>query len=122
MPADGPDHDILIHTPRAVIKEAGSGGIQMKYDELNDFRESIDNIDAALVFLLAERFRVTGKVGNYKKKNNLPSRDAARENRQVARLNELSGTSGMDRGFLKKIFRLITDEVVRRHDSIRDNT
>ena len=90
--------------------------------QLDDYRSSIDNIDAALVFLLAERFRVTEKVGLYKKNNSLPSRDSARESRQIARLNELSVSSGMNRDFLERFFKLITDEVVRRHDEIREES
>jgi hypothetical protein len=39
----------------------------MKVDEtLKRYRESIDNIDAALVFMLAERFKITQAVGAYK--------------------------------------------------------
>ena len=52
----------------------------MDHDEaLDGFRSSIDNIDAALVHLLAERFKVTKAVGRYKAAAGLPPADPARE-------------------------------------------
>ena len=43
--------------------------------ELLDLRRSIDNIDAALVYLLAERFRCTQQVGHLKAQTGLPPAD-----------------------------------------------
>ena len=47
--------------------------------ELARLRGSIDNIDAALVYLLAERFKCTQAVGELKARLNLPPADPARE-------------------------------------------
>ena len=44
-----------------------------------DLRSSIDNIDAALILLLAERFKVTKAVGEYKAAAGLPPADPDRE-------------------------------------------
>ena len=44
-------------------------------------RSSIDNIDAALVFMLAERFKITQAVGEYKATHALPPADPTRETR-----------------------------------------
>ncbi|MEP6011930.1 MAG: chorismate mutase, partial [Parasphingorhabdus sp.] len=55
-------------------------------EKLNQYRESINNIDAALVFMLAERFKVTQAVGEYKAKNKLPPADGNREREQITRL------------------------------------
>ena len=46
---------------------------------LAGFRKSIDNIDAALIHMLAERFRITQAVGEYKAKVTLPPADPNRE-------------------------------------------
>ena len=54
------------------------------------FRKSIDNIDAALIHMLAERFRITQAVGEYKAKVTLPPADPDREARQIARLRKLA--------------------------------
>ena len=47
--------------------------------KLRDLRDSIDNIDAAIVHMLAERFRYTHAVGKLKARHGLPSRDPGRE-------------------------------------------
>jgi len=84
-------------------------------ETLRDFRESIDNIDAALVFLLAERFKVTQKVGAYKATAGLPAADPGREAAQVARLRALAMTAKLDPEFSEKFLRFIIDEVIRHH-------
>ena len=80
------------------------------------YRESIDNIDAALVFMLAERFKVTQKVGAYKAAAGLPPADVGREARQVARLRELARAANLDPEFSEKFLRFIIDEVIRHHE------
>lgn len=57
---------------------------------LTAYRQSIDNIDAALIHLLAERFKVTQAVGRYKAEHELPPADPSREERQIARLRALA--------------------------------
>ena len=46
---------------------------------LAGYRASIDNIDAALIHMLAERFRCTKAVGVLKAEHGLPPADPARE-------------------------------------------
>ena len=58
--------------------------------QLAEYRASIDNIDAALIHMLAERFRITKAVGAYKAENRLPPSDPGREERQIARLHALT--------------------------------
>lgn len=82
---------------------------------LADFRRSIDNIDAALVFLLAERFAITKKVGIYKAEAGLPPADPDREDTQIARLRELAASAQLDPEFSEKFLRFIIDEVIRHH-------
>ena len=82
---------------------------------LSGFRDSIDNIDAALVFLLAERFKVTQQVGAYKATAGLPPADPSREGEQIARLRALAVTAKLDPEFSEKFLRFIIDEVIRHH-------
>ena len=89
----------------------------MEYD-LQDLRASLDNIDNALVFLLAERFRVTHKVGLYKKANGLPPVDKNREAAQFARIEALAKQADLDPKFAAKMLRLIIDEVVEHHKEL----
>ena len=89
-------------------------------ETLQRYRESIDNIDAALVFMLAERFKVTQAVGTYKAENRLPPADAGREERQIARLRQLAVDARLDPDFTEKFLRFIIDEVIRHHERLRD--
>jgi chorismate mutase len=86
---------------------------------LESFRQSIDNIDAALVCMLAERFKITQAVGEYKAANTLPPADPNREERQVARLRSLAEAAQLDPEFTEKFLRFIIDEVIRHHVQIR---
>ena len=85
------------------------------------YRKSIDNIDAAIIHMLAERFRITQAVGEYKAKVTLPPADPNREKRQIARLRALSEAADLDPEFSEKFLRFIIDEVIRHHESARGN-
>ena len=92
----------------------------MTDETLNSYRQSIDNIDAALVFLLAERFKTTQAVGRYKAKAGLPPADPSREAAQITRLRSLAQTAALDPDFSEKFLRFIIDEVIRHHERVRD--
>ncbi len=83
---------------------------------LANFRKSIDNIDAALIHILAERFRITKTVGAYKAQNNLPASDPGREERQIARLRRLAVDAELDPEFSETFLRFIIREVIRHHE------
>ncbi|GGB73781.1 chorismate mutase [Blastomonas aquatica] len=84
------------------------------------FRQSIDNIDAALIFMLAERFKITKAVGEYKAKTALPPADPGREDQQIARMKRLAVDADLDPDFSEKFLRFVIDEVIRHHEKIRD--
>lgn len=86
---------------------------------LAGFRKSIDNIDAALVHMLAERFRITKAVGAYKASAALPPADPGREQRQVERLRKLAVEADLDPEFSEKFLRFIIDEVIRHHEQAK---
>lgn len=90
----------------------------MTDEQLLRYRSSIDNIDAALVHLLAERFKITQAVGEHKAATGLPASDPERERVQVARLRALAEESGLDPAFTEKFLRFIVDEVIQHHRRI----
>ena len=92
----------------------------MSDETLSGYRQSIDNIDAALVFLLAERFKVTQAVGRYKATSGLPPADPGRESAQIARLRTLAQSARLDPDFSEKFLRFVIDEVIRHHERVRE--
>lgn len=86
--------------------------------ELLGIRLSIDNIDAALVHMLAERFKFTQKVGRLKAAHGLPPSDTDREKVQIARLRTLAEESHLDPAFAEKFLNFIVAEVIHHHEEI----
>ena len=89
-------------------------------EELLRLRMSIDNMDAALVHLLAERFKITKAVGRYKATADMPPADPEREEVQIARLRALAEESGLDPVFTEKFLRFIVAEVIHHHQRIAE--
>jgi chorismate mutase len=88
---------------------------------LRGHRESIDRLDAILVFALAERFKHTQAVGVLKAEHGLPPSDPAREAEQIARLERLAEEADLDPEFAKKFLSFIISEVIRHHESHLEN-
>ncbi|MFM5907090.1 MAG: chorismate mutase [Novosphingobium sp.] len=86
---------------------------------LSSFRASIDNIDAALVHMLAERFRITKAVGAYKAEKGLPASDPGREERQITRLRALAEDAQLDPDFGEAFIRFVIEEVIRHHEKAK---
>jgi chorismate mutase len=82
---------------------------------LATYRKSIDNIDAALIHMLAERFRITQAVGQYKAQTGMEASDPAREARQIERLRALAIDAELDPEFSEKFIRFVIEEVIRHH-------
>jgi chorismate mutase len=85
--------------------------------ELRRLRDSIDNMDAALVHLLAERFKITQQVGQLKAEHGLPPADPAREAEQIGRLRALASEAKLDPEFAEKFLNFVVAEVVRHHEA-----
>ncbi|GAA2189150.1 chorismate mutase [Leucobacter alluvii] len=89
-------------------------------ERLERLRSSIDNIDAALVHMLAERFRCTQEVGQLKAEHDMPAADPSRESRQIDRLKGLAVDAHLDPEFAEKWFNFVVAEVIQHHTQIAD--
>ncbi len=83
---------------------------------LREHRESIDRLDAILVFTLAERFKHTQSVGRLKAEHDLPPSDPIREEAQIARLTDLAKQADLDPEFAKSFLAFIIREVIKHHE------
>jgi len=87
---------------------------------LKELRGSIDRIDAAIVYMLAERFRCTEAVSHLKAEHNLPPADLTREAEQIARLRRLAEDANFNPDFAVKFLNFIIKEVIRHHEAVNE--
>ena len=114
--------DVLVNAVSSAWQENTSAkqenAVSSVPQELLAYRQTIDNLDAALVYILAERFRCTKQVGELKARTSLPPADPNREAQQIARLRKLAEQSGLDPVFAEKFLKFIVAEVIRHHEDI----
>ena len=89
---------------------------------LQRLRSSIDNIDAALILLLAERSKVTEDIGAYKAERGLPPADPEREAEQITRLRQLAASANLDPAFSEAFLRFVIAEVIHHHQRVREQS
>ena len=82
---------------------------------LASHRDSIDRLDAVLVYTLAERFSHTKAVGKLKAEHDLPASDKSREATQITRLEQLAQDADLDPEFARKFLNFIIQEVIQHH-------
>lgn len=87
---------------------------------LADLRASIDRMDAAIVYLLAERFRCTEAVSRLKAEHDLPPADLTREAQQIARLRRLAEDAKFNPDFAEKFLNFIIREVIHHHVAVAE--
>ena len=89
-------------------------------ETLDDMRKSIDNIDNPIIAMLAERFKITDRVGYYKAERGLPSKDSSRESSQFKRVAELAYHYGVDADFAEKYLSAVIAKVIKNHEEIAE--
>jgi chorismate mutase len=85
---------------------------------LHDLRNEIDQIDEAIISLVARRFVATNAVGKLKAENGLGPVDALREQAQMARYSQLAAEYGLSADVIGRVFRSIIEEVIKNHKAI----
>ena len=104
--------------PGEAAGDAMPNAIPDAIGELAAIRLSIDNIDAALVHMLAERFKFTQKVGRLKAASGMPPSDPERERSQIARLRQIALEAQLDPAFAEKWFNFVVAEVIHHHEQL----
>lgn len=92
-----------------------SDAVTRAAEVLKGHRESIDRLDAIMIYTLGERFKHTQAVGVLKAEHDLPPSDPAREATQIARLTDLANRADLDSDFAKELLNFIIAEVIQHH-------
>jgi len=108
-PPFGPNNSNLEHTEMIAQDTA---------KELASYRKTIDNLDSAVLHILAERFRCTEQVGHLKAEKAMPATDSERERHQMDRLKNIADDLGLSHHFVESLMKLIVGTVVERHKEI----
>ena len=87
-------------------------------ETLDELRAKIDDIDDAIIAKLAERFKITNQVGEYKAANDLPAKDTNREAKQYQRITELALQHDLDPEFAKAFLAVVIERVIQNHKGI----
>ena len=91
----------------------------MTGQDLAALRKSLDDIDAVLVSALGERARLARDIARVKADGDGPVRDADREAALLQHRSAVGERLGLDPAFVRRIFREILDDSVRRqHDQL----
>lgn len=107
-------------TSQNTSSSAASGPNDDALEALAVLRASIDNLDAAVIHLLAERFKCTQKVGVLKAEHGMPASDPEREARQIERLHRLARDADLDPVFAERFLNFVIDEVIRHHRALAE--
>jgi len=85
--------------------------------DLGRLRGKIDDIDAGIIALLGERFKLTRRVGQLKASGGLASLDATREQAQDARYTELAADANVDADLVRQVFDDVRATVRHEHEA-----
>ncbi|MCI1868923.1 chorismate mutase [Bifidobacterium crudilactis] len=83
-------------------------------------RQSIDNVDTAIVSLLAERFKYTSRVGVLKARAGFEPADYHREHMQIERLHRIAQDAGLDTDIAEMYREFVVTEAKKRHRRIAE--
>ncbi|RSX55472.1 chorismate mutase [Bifidobacterium dolichotidis] len=87
---------------------------------ITSLRQSIDNVDMAILAMLAERFRYTGQVGLLKARAGFAPADYQREHAQIERLHRIAQEVGLDPEIAELYREFVVTEAKKRHQRIAD--
>lgn len=90
-------------------------------NELEQLRQEIEKIDEQWLQIIAKRFEITQKVGEYKKEHNLPAGDAVRETKLYDRIAMLAKEINLDPYLARDILKKIIEKAKENHKKIKES-
>jgi chorismate mutase len=81
--------------------------------DLKELRQHLDRLDAALLYILAERMSLIPKVAQYKKENNMPRFQPEREKEILETKRKLAESLNINPDLAEKIFKEIIEDAHR---------
>jgi chorismate mutase len=100
-------------------KPISSADVNRARELLREQRQSIDRIDAAILYMMAERFRCTETVSRLKAEHDLPAADPVREAEQIKRLRAIAEEANFSPDFAVTFLNFIIREVIHHHEAIK---
>ncbi|MGO1345514.1 MAG: chorismate mutase [Bifidobacterium psychraerophilum] len=96
----------------------GNPEIARYVQQIEALRQSINNVDTAIVSLLAERFKYTSRVGVLKAHAGFEPADYQREHAQIQRLHRIAEDAGLDTDIAEMYREFVVTETKKRHRRI----
>ncbi len=100
-----------------VVRTASTDNKTFK-DTLSLLREQIDQLDDEIMSKMASRMKISEKIGQYKKENNVTILQVNRWEEVVQTRVSLGRAMGMDEGFTRDLLRLIHHESIQVQEKI----
>jgi chorismate mutase len=76
-------------------------------EKLAKYRKKVDKINIKILKLLAKRLKITKKIGEYKKANNIKIFNSNREKEIYQTLEKQAEKYNLDKHYVKKVFKII---------------
>lgn len=101
-----------------VVRDSDSD--DQKYrDTLRELRARIDVIDENLLYTLASRMKVSARIGQIKKENNISILQTGRWDEVLGKVLKAADMYGLDREFVTKVFNAIHEASVARQEEVK---
>ncbi len=101
-----------------VINDLVIRDVTQTTESLTELRHQIDEIDETLLELFAKRMRISHEIGVYKKEHNMPVLQTPRYGEVLENRAGMGVSMDLNEDFVKKIFRAIHEESVRRQMTV----
>ena len=99
------------------VKDKDSDAPEWK-ENIDQLRAKIDVIDENILYTLASRMKVSRKIGEYKKNNNVAILQTSRWDSLLAKVVEKGNEYGLDERFVKAVFNAIHEASVEVQNQI----